>query len=290
MFAVTIRHTWRNLFRSPTFWFCLAVVVIVATHGVYKGSYGYFDRELKEVIYDTDPRFILDYQTYIKHFSNALSNILSYSIPIFTVIAASLILTRDYGDRFFEIEKASGVKCPAYLFGRITGLVSAVFLITTVLYVYSFYLFVFTRGAVDGMTLPELLKDSVIRLLRMVFARGLPNVVFFVCLTYCLGSLFKSGISAAIGGMVYAIFCFASEFFLMASLRQIDATAFFDWFHPIPKKLTYYLYYYDTEWFEDLLVSQNTSLSAACLCIAFLVGASLVYCGVSYLRIRKREV
>lgn len=54
--------------------------------------------------------------------------------------------------------------------------------------------------------------------------------------------------------------------------------------------MTYHLYYYDTEWFEDLLVSQNTSLSAACFCIAFLVGASLVGCAESYLRVKKREV
>lgn len=290
MLLAAFRNTLRNLFRSPTFWFCFIVVAIVATHSVYKGTYGYFVPELNEIIYDTDSRFVLNYQTYIKHFSNALNDILSYSIPIFTVIATALVLNRDYGDNFFEIEKSSGVKSFSYLYGRISALITVVFAVTVIMYAYSFYLFMYTRGGVEGMEMSTILTDSIVRLLRMVFAKGLPNVMFFVCITYLLGCLFKNGIAASVGGMLYAVFCYASEFFLMASLKQMDATAFFDWFHPIPKKLTYYMYYYDTEWFEDLLVSKDTSLSAALFCIAFLVGIAVLCSVVSYLRIRKRSI
>lgn len=290
MFIKTFWVTVKNLLRSPTCIFCLAVVMVAAIYSVFQGMYGYYLPELKEIIYDTDPRYVLDYKTAVQHVTNALSEILAYSIPIYTVICTAVILIRDYGDGFFEIEHAYGINRFAYLCGRLCALCGVLFAITFAVYAFSYYLFVFTRGGVDGMTTSQILLDSVPRIIRMAFAKGLTNVVFYVCLTYMAGALFKSGIIAAACGMVYAIFCYMSELLLSASLKQIGATAFFDWFHPLPQKLSDYLYYYDTEWFDELCAARGASLSAAIACIGLLAGIALVCAVIAYLRIRKRNI
>lgn len=290
MFGITFRNTLKNLLRSPTCIFCLAVVLIVAVYSVFQGMYGYYLPELKEIIYDTDPRYVLDYKTAVQHVTNALSEILAYSIPIYTVICTAVILTRDYGDGFYEIEHSYGINRLAYLCGRLCALCCCLFAVTFAVYAFSYYLFVFTRGGIEGMTTAQLILDSVPRIVRMAYAKGLTNVMFYVCLTYMVGALCKSGIVAAAGGMVYAIFCYMSELLLSATLKKIGATAFFDWFHPLPQKLSDYLYYYDTEWFDELYTARGASLSSALACIGFLAGTALVCAVIAYLCIRKRNI
>lgn len=290
MFVATYKNTCKILLRSYSFWLCFVIVAIVATYSVYKGTYGYYAPGINEIIYDTDPRFVLDYQTYIKHFTNTLNDLFAYSVPIFAVVSSTLIINRDYSDGFYEIEKPSGIMPSRYLFGRIFAVITVTYILATLLYTYSFYLFTFTRGGVAELNSIEILNDSLPRIARLMFLRGLPNILFFISLTFFLGNVFKNGIIASIGAISYAVFCYISEFFLAATLKQADATFFFDWFHPLPKKASYYFYYYETEWFEDMIKKQNVSADKAALCIMFLIGVSLLFSIIAFIQARKRTV
>ena len=98
MFLTTYKNTLKNLIRSTTFWLLVAVLAIVVIQGVNEGFY----------LVDTEPDFVLTYQMYIQSIINSLaSKLLMYALPIFAVITVVLVLNRDYGDKFFEIEKAA---------------------------------------------------------------------------------------------------------------------------------------------------------------------------------------
>ena len=115
----------RNLFRSPLFWLTVLLVTGVSIYMASTRSYTYYDEALNDVILDTDPRFILDFKTYVQHVSNTCgAKSMVYALPLFAVITSSLILMRDYGDKFFEIERAAGIKPSHYVWGRVAALIT----------------------------------------------------------------------------------------------------------------------------------------------------------------------
>ena len=286
MFFQIYKTTLKNILRSKTFWLALILLFAVAVYEGIKSSYGYYDMQLKELIMDTDPRFILNYRTYIQHISNSCGSLLVYAIPIFAVISTVIVLTRDYGDKYFEIEKSYGQKVFRYLLGRLAGLIVIIFIAITLAVITTFYWYVFSRGGVNGLDTAEMLADSIVRLMRNIIFRAWTCALFYICFTYVVGSMFKTGIIGGIVGMGYAVVYIACN--LMLRLR-VDPF-YFDYLSPSPNKLMYYLYYYDTEWFEELLPAVDTNLQKAAICICVLVGASLIYCVISCLCIRKREI
>lgn len=288
MFLITYKATVKNLFRSVTFWLALSVMVLVALEKVLSYSYGYYSMELNETIYDNDPRFVLHYSTYIKHCFNSLGTLLSYATPLFAAISTVLILNRDYGDNFYEIEKASGGRPSTYLRGRIGALATVNFAITLLINFVFFHIFVFTRGGVSQMGLGEYFIDSTWRILFMNVTRALPCILFFIGLTYMLGALFKSGIPAAIGGMGYAIFAFVA--YMVLRLQMEGLRFYFDYLSPIPNKLNMYVYMFGTEGFESFVQNQETSLLKALFCIGFMAGCGLLFSLISNFCVRKRTV
>lgn len=286
MFFQIYKTTLKNILRSKTFWLALILLFAVAVYEGIKSSYGYYDMQLKELIMDTDPRFVLNYRTYIQHISNSCGSLLVYAIPIFAVISAVIVLNRDYGDKYFEIEKASGLKAFRYLFGRLTGMIAVNYVVITLSIIITFYWYVFSRGGVDGMGTAKMLAESIVRLMRNIIFRAWTCALFYICFTYAIGSIFKTGLLGGIAGMGYAVAYFACNLMLRLRVNPF----YFDYLSPAPNKLMYYLYYYDTEWFEEMLPAVDTNLSKAAICICVLVGASLIYYAVSYMRIRKREI
>lgn len=285
MFAITYRNTLKNIFRSVTFWLLLCVVLIVSVQNVLSGTYGYYDMTFRELIMDTDPRFVLDVQTYTKHITNSFNAIVLYAIPILCSIITVLILNRDYGDKFFEIEKAAGVKPFRYVGGRISALITVGWIVTVLANLVTLHAYVYTRGGVSGMNLVEYLINSNIQLLRMTLLRGLPTIVLYVCLTYVLGSVFKNGIAAAVGGMGYVLLGYAMKLLFSYKAAEMSLEIYFDYFHPYQQKLLDYLYCFGTEW-----QSQNATFAQAAVCVAILTGFGMLFAAVSYLRIRKRTV
>ena len=285
MFLSTYKLTIKNLIRSITFWLVFAVVVIISIQNVLQGNYGYYDMNLNELIMDTDSRFVLDALTFNKHITNSFNNIILYSIPIFSVITTVLILNRDYGDKFFEIEKAANSKPAQYLYARLSALLTVNLVVTIISNLLSLQLYVFTRGGVNGMEIGDYLQQSIIGMLRIDFTRGLITIIFYTCFTYLLGALFKNGILAAIGGLGYALISYAMRLFFGAVAEHEAIKYFLNYLHPYQQKLLNYFYCYDSEWYNASVSNQEVIF-----CISILVGLGIIYSIISYLRIRKRTV
>lgn len=277
MFSKTYINTFKNLFRSVTFWLVVAVLAIVVIQGVTEGFF----------LGDDDPNFVLNYKDYVQCIINSLAGkLLMYALPIFAVITVVLVLNRDYGDKFFEIEKAANIKPSAYLFGRLLALVSlnfATLVLSNLLYMY-WYLY--TRGGVEGLATWDIISETFVRVLRVDIFVGMPTLLFYIGLTYFVGSLFRNGIPAAVVGMGYAVGFYAAYL----PLRFRISETYFNYFSPIPKKLRQFFHYYDTEWFEDMIKRQDTSVNHVVFCIALLAGAAVVFSAISYWRVRNRNI
>ena len=277
MFSKTYINTFKNLFRSVTFWLVVAILMIVVIHNTIEGYY----------IGDNDPSFVLDYQSYIQCFVNSLaSRLLMYAIPIFTIVSTVLILNRDYGDKFIEIEKAANLKPTHYLLGRLLALVSINFIALLLTNLLCMYWYVFSRGGVESLTTWETLTDIFVRTLRIDLFIGMPCLIFYIGITYLIGTIFKSGIPAAVVSLAYVIGFYAGNLMFRYKISE----EYFDYFSPIPRKLRYYFHYYDTEWFENTLKRFNTTLSDVTFCIVFLVGFAAICSVASYFRIRRRTI
>ena len=102
MFFQSYKNVIRNLFRSPLFWLTVLLVTGISIYLASGRSYTYYDEALNDVIPDTDPRFVLDFKTYVQHVTNTCAaKSMIYALPLFAVVTSSLILMRDYGDKFF---------------------------------------------------------------------------------------------------------------------------------------------------------------------------------------------
>ena len=276
MFLTAYKNTFKNLIRAVTFWLIVAVLIIVMIQSASEGFY----------LGDNDPNFLLNYKDYVQCIINSLtSRLLMYALPIFAVITVILILNRDYGDKFFEIEKAANVKPAFYLYGRLFALISINFLALFLSNLLCMYWYLYTRGGVEGLTTWETISETLIRVLRVDIFVGMPSLIFYIGLTYFVGALFKNGIPAAIVGMGYSLGFYAA--YLMLRFRISED--YFNYFSPIPKKLRQFFHYYDTEWFEDMITRQKTSVTHVAFCISFLVGVAVLCSVVSYIRVRQRN-
>lgn len=285
MFLSIYRSTVRNMVRSITFWLCISVLLVVSVETGLRTVYGVFDPDLGEMIWDTDPRYVLEYMPYIQQVNNSISRLMVYILPCFYVITTVLVLARDHGDRFFEIEKAGGVKPIQYLTARIAALFSVNGVVSLSAGFIGLQIYVATRGGVSGMAFWEYAADSTIRVLRSGVIRSLPCMAFYVCLTYCLGCISKSRIAAAVGGLSYMLFCYFNSLFNVAK-----EGVFVEYLTPNPFKLQMYMHYFGTDSHGDLIEIMNTSAWDALLCILFLCGCGGIFSLISWWSIRKRTV
>ena len=285
MFVKTYTNTLKILFRSVLFYVALIVAIAVPLSNAIKGGSGMYSLELGEMIWDTDPRYVLVYKRYIILIQNIGSSwIMVYAMPIFALITSFLVVNRDYRDGFYEIEKSRGVRTSTYLSGRLAALitVNTITLIATFLTSINWY--VFTRGGVSGMGLWEYISDSTVRCLRYAICVMLPSVLVWIMLTYAVGVIFKSGWIGAFASVTYI----AVHYLSLTVLRFRTPEWFRYLLSPSPYHLRHYFYYYDTEWFTGTL--QGTSLTKAIYCILILLGVSLLYGMISYIATRRREV
>ena len=276
MFLTTYKNTFKNLIRSTTFWLLVAVLAIVVIQGVNEGFY----------LVDTEPDFVLTYQMYIQSIINSLgSKLLMYALPIFSVITVVLVLNRDYGDKFFEIEKAANIKPSFYVYGRLSALISVNFAVLILSNLLFMYCYLYTCGGVEGLTTWEMISETFIRVVRVDIFVGMPSLIFYIGLTYFAGAIFKNGIPAAIVGLGHAIWFYAGYLILRLHIGEW----YFNYFSPVPKKLRQFFHYYDTEWFEDTIKRFDTSLAHVAFCISFLVGVAVLCSAISYIRVRQRN-
>ena len=280
MFRATYKNTVKTILRSGLFWISLVALIVITAPSVF-GFVTY--------VAGHEPPFlsVLDYQ---QHLHNLISgSFLTYAMPLLTVIVTVLVLNRDYGDQFYEIEKAASVKSFQYMLGRVCAILSVLLIVQAVFADVLLHIYVASWGGVEGMTAGTYLVNSTLRLLMLVFGLSLPCMLFYVGLTYMIGALFHSGIVAAFGGFGYVILYRALLIFKAYLVYTKDNTTvkfYFEYLSHIPDKLSNYLFRLGTEIDQTM----DTSLGEATICLCILAGFFAVFSAVSYLRIRKREV
>ena len=212
----------------------------------------------------------------------ALKNEIGDLVAFITV----LILQRDYGDAFFEIEKASGIQAVKYVLGRLTALLTVSFVLMFAMNLLLIHWYVFSRGGVADMSLADYMFDSFWRVLMLDFLIALPGILFYIAFTYLVGSLFQNGIAAAIASVGYALCHYVSFLILWSDLPAV----LFDYLSPTPLKLRRYFRLFGTEWFEASVKNNGTTLGDALFCIIFLVSVTILFSAVSCMKVQKRSV
>ncbi len=286
MFWATYKASLKNIIRAKSFWLALAVLLVFVGYSVASVTHQSYSYEINDVVEQGHPLFVFSYRNYVQKCNGVVANMLSYSVPIFTVVVTVLLLTRDHGDRFFEIEKAGGMKAWKYLYARLFAAFTVCFSITAIL------CFVYLHGQMipmlgcDEMTTAEYFTDSAFRLSAQIIASVPPCIIFYMCATYFTGTLLKSGIGAAAVNLAYVIFCYIYDM-----LNIENKGLFMEYLRPSnPIKLNHYMYYFDSEWFEWMKETFDTSLGKALLCWGILIGASAVFNALSHIMVRKRSV
>ena len=291
MFFATYKNTLKTLVRSALLWIVIAMVIFVAMEQAAgeRVRQTVLDENFRIVGYisDLDPEYVLTYDKYIQTILNGTKAwVMLYAIPIFCVISTTLVLNRDFGDNFFEIEKARGTKASKYFLGRLTGLLTVsciVCLFITFLCVHYYY---FSRGGVDSFTLLSYFADSTIRIFRVFFCAMIPSLLFYIGLTYICGCIIKSGFGASVVGLAFVLMDYSTKTFLGRQFSDI----YIDYISPNPSKLYQYWTFYDTEYFTEKVSRNPFTNGQMLMCTAITVGAALVFFAISYICTKRRSV
>ncbi len=304
MFIKTYKTTIKRILRSPLFWMALGVVAVLVFMNAHDAMY----LGVEGVSYsDTDPEFRLGYHKYHEMMANHLRGMMLYLIPCLCVVAVMTVISGDYTDNFFEIERAGGVRNTTYFFGRISAILTVLLTITLVFSFFSVNYYFFTRGGVAAFTgtpnnfvepwpmstLKEYLIDSTDVILRLVFLCQLPVIILFTTATYAIGTLFESGILAGIGGSIGVVLAY------LAALRyqwQFDSVIY-KYF--IPAKIGPYLYLsrYDTVFATEKYCMPNgtnmylnDTFEGVVAWLAVMLGISLACVAISFVCTHRRKI
>lgn len=274
MIIPTYKASMKSLLRSVTFWLAMGTFIFI----VIQRASGQF-------------HIMNEYYTeweYCQFMSNLLSStILYFSLPFFTITTSTLLLTGDYGDSFFEIEKAGGIRPLHYLLGRVFAVTTLVFTVETVLSFAYLYGYTFMNGGVTDHSWGWFFADSALRMTASNMLMALPNILFYTGLTFVCGALFKSGLLGAGGGFLHMI-----AFYVIKSLKRFDVDwmTYFDYFTPIPQKVRYFCWYTGITDGDLWLKAYDVTAWDVMLNVGWVIGISLLFFFAAWMRLRKREV
>ena len=286
MFSKTYKSTIKTIVRSPLTWAAVALMIGVAVYYVIIGGYGGYDPMTGEQFNDRDPRFVLVYYMYIQHFHNTIAReVMLIGVPLFCVIVSGIVLTRDWRDSFYEVEHAGNVKARSYFFGRFFAVFTVLTFSALFVYLFSFHLYIITRGGVSDLSPWEYIIDSNIRLFRMFFITAIPAILIFTGLTFLAGNLAKSGTIGTVVGVVYVLVLYLTNFSFRFRMPQI----YQEYLVPTPRHLYQYWAYYDTEWFDVKWPHNPFTTGQMLLCLGKMYFVVVLYAAVSYIRIKRRE-
>lgn len=281
MWLATYKNTLKNILRSGTFWLMVCVLLTVAVHG---GIAGYY-------VGDDEPGVRVSYHDFVEVIANSgISTLALYALPLVAIVVTLLVLSRDYGDDFFEIEKASGLRYLPYVAGRLAAVATVVTVCMLVSHAVCLHLYVLTRGGVPKLTPTKYLCESVVRMLRFDFCVILPELLFYLTMTYLLGVFLKKGYAtASVSCVLMLSYYYVSVTYRYRYISEF-MTLFFDYYSPMPGKLRLYFQLFDTENYKFAFQVFDLTAADAVIGIVFLIGSSLLFSIVSYLRIRRRTV
>ncbi len=273
MFISTYRNTLKSLLRSVTFWltaFIFCFIVLPSMSG------------------DFQDNRLVDEWNYAQYVSNLFgTKVLMYALPILAITLAAVTLSSDYGDGFYEIEKAKGVRSSTYLLGRIFAISAVALSLSAIVSFICVYGYVYSNGGVVDRSFAWLLVDSVLRVGAFNLFMVLPSILFYVGLTYLFGTLFRSGLAGAGVGFVHVIVYYVLN---LMYRHNPDLNTYFDFLSPIPRHLRHFLQFSCGEGGAEFLLRNGTTAPKALLCVGFLLGCAALFLLGSWLRLRKREI
>ncbi|MBQ7673158.1 MAG: hypothetical protein IJT36_01335 [Alphaproteobacteria bacterium] len=242
MLRFNFKNTIKTLTRSPILW--VMFLLVMGNIILFERMPLYSSTIDGELVFDTDPRYVLYFNSFIQMIPNYLSHsVMFYAAPAFAVITAMIVMANDYGKGFFEVEKAGGTRILTRLFGRFFALVvinSFVALAASFLAINYYY---FSRGGVNGHNFWECFGFSTIRILRTFLFCELPAILVFLSLALVCGAILKNGYIASVIGLGYVVFNYAVSAYF--GFRMSD---FFNKYLTTNKFSAYlYFTYYDTE-------------------------------------------
>ncbi len=292
MFWQSYKNTLKNLIRTPLFWVLVALVFLNTLYFALKGYVSYYDASLGELIPDTDPRFVLTYTNYLQLCLNVIrGGIMTYTVPCLAVVSTMLILNRDFGDSFFEIERAGGVKPGQYFGGRLAALASVNMAVALTASFWGVHWYYFTRGGIFGMSLWRYWTDSTVRILRIFFFAAVPVILLYIGLTYLVGSLAGSGLWGAVAG-IGCVFLFC----MLTTLLSFRMSSVFELCNTLSEKLYFHWTVSDLDavrW-RQLYELPRESVDFAgyevLIWTVVMAGAAAAFLAGSYLKTKKREI
>lgn len=291
MFWATYKTSIKTLLRSFLFWMLILIVLVLiigkATTVHYSKSVIDDSYHVVDIITDKDPKFELTYKHYIQTTLNGTwVGVMLYAMPLFAVLSTMLVLNRDYGDSFYEIESSSGIRKFSYWGGRLVSLFTVNILMgltSTIAYVNYYY---FSRGGCEYFSITDYIVDSTARIFRIFTFAMLPGILFFIAITYAVGCIFKSGFMGAVGGIVAVLIDYASKTFMRSRFSNI----YHDFVSPKPLNLYNYWCFYDTEWFYEKITHNPFTQSQMLLSIIITLCIVVLCFAISLFCVKKRQL
>lgn len=289
MFGSTFKNTVKTILRSVTFWLVFALFVfLLARYGVTNVSSVKSGAGLIFVDNYKPPEF-LTYGGFISAIDNLVNaGSLMYPLAVLSVIVTVLVVNRDHGDQLFEIEKAADVKPLLYVLGRMTAVTAITFVIQWVVSYATLLYIVFAQGGVEEMSTLSCIVKGFLYLSRTNICTALPVIMFYIGLTYLIGTLFKNGVVAACVGFGYAIVFYVTFLLYRFSISPI-AEVYFNYLSPTAYKIRGYFSSLSSPDPDMILARFSTSLGKALICIAFYVGVFALSAAVSWVITHRRE-
>ena len=287
MFSKTYKATLKTIIRSPLTWISVTFLVGVTIYYEFFLHIYKVDLNTMEKIWDTDPRFVISYGEVIQKLSDARSiTMMSYASPFLFVIVSIIVLTRDWTDNLFEIERAGNVSPLTYFFGRYSAVVTfvtSVFLIDVLFALHGYYI---SRRGIPDLPVWDYIVDFDFRLLRLFFTAVVPGILIFVGIAFFAANLTKSGIKGAIVSISYILFEYICNSILLFRMPDV----YKNYLTPTPLNLYLYWRYYDTEWFNIKWPHNpfSTEQMLLCLGILYLIAVSLAV--GSYICVKRRKI
>ncbi len=277
----------KTILRSPLVWAGLAATLGFAVYRLVVPHYGAMDSVTFETILDTDPRFTPEYIQYINEVLNCPYNLMRMLFPFLSVIVAGVVMMRDWGDGYFEIERAGGVRVRDYYLGRFLAVFTFVTFVAFLTVIISFHGYFITRGLPLGMSLGEYIPDSNVRVLRVFFICDIPAILRVIAFTFLFSGVLKNGITGTIAGTGYAVFIYVTT--VMLNIQRRLPWEYNGYITPVPQYLYHYWGFYGTERFDQRVLNPyTTDMMITCLVSLYLIAAAVAVC--SFLCVKKRRI
>lgn len=234
---------------------------------------------------DRNPGFVMDQNIYRQLQGNVIwASVMPYVMPAFAVVSVLLVLNRDYGDGFFEIERAGGVKPWKYYLGRLTALVSVNGVVGLIAVFTGYHLYYFTRGGYPGLSLTQFFSESTVRILRMYVLMALPVLILFIGITYFTGSLLHNGFAGGVAGIAYVLLTYLFRTVLQFRM-SLEYTKY------IMPSSFYMQIYWDVFHDPDPVLNRWNEFNILDVLhwYSYILGGAIVFLGLAYVFTRRRK-